>query len=81
MEESKKNNHEKLKQASKKAKSFYEELLNLQWERLKMFKMSEKKQADFQQDRLEKQLEIEAKKIPWIFLRVWENVEKWKINR
>lgn len=43
--------------------------------------MSEKKQADFQQDRLEKQLEIEAKKIPWIFLRVWENVEKWKINR
>ena len=80
-EESKQNNHEKVKQASKKAKSFHEELLNLQWEQMKMFKMSKKRKADFQQR--EKTIrgwyERKRKRLG-IFLRVWENVEKWKMK-
>ena len=60
-EESKQHSYRKVKQASKKAKSFHEELLNLQRDQIKMLGMLEKKQTGFQREMLKKQLEAEAK--------------------
>ena len=68
--------HGKVKQASKKAKSFHEELLNLQREQIKMFEISEKRQADFQQEMLERQLEADRE----FFLEFGKTLKNVKEN-
>ena len=82
-EESKQNNHEKVKQASRKAKSFHEELLNLQWEQMKMFKMSKKGRLIFNREKKQLEVDTKEKEKDWGFFLEFGKMlknEKWNIN-
>ena len=81
MEESKQNNHEKVKQASRKAKSFHEELLNLQWEQMKMFKMSKKGRLIFNREKKQLEVDTKEKEKDWgFFLEFGKMLKNEKLN-